>query len=37
MDLFFNTINKSKQNEIEELFSPYACNVKFLNYDITYK
>ncbi len=35
MDLFFNTINKSKQNEIEELFSPYACNVKFLNYDIT--
>ncbi len=35
MELFFNTINESKQREINELFSPFECNVKFLSYNIT--
>lgn len=35
MNLYFNTINQSKQKEITELFSPFDCEVKFLTYDIT--
>ena len=35
MELFFNTINEFKQREINELFSLFECNVKFLSYNIT--
>ncbi|MDD4437678.1 MAG: non-canonical purine NTP pyrophosphatase [Tissierellia bacterium] len=35
MELFFNTINKTKQCEITELFAPFDCDVKFLDYNIT--
>ena len=35
MNLYFNTINKSKQKEITELFSPFDCDIKFLTYEIT--
>lgn len=35
MELFFNTINKTKQSEIVELFSPFDCDMKFLDYNIT--
>lgn len=34
-ELFFNTINKSKQSEIMELFASFECVVKFLDYSIT--
>lgn len=34
MELFFNTINPTKQREISELFAPYVCEVKFLNHNV---
>ena len=34
-ELFFNTINTTKQSEIRELFAPFDCDVKFLDFNIT--
>lgn len=34
-ELFFNTINATKQSEIRELFAPFDCDVKFLDFNIT--
>lgn len=33
-ELFFNTTNPTKREEIEELFSKYYCSIKFLDYKI---
>ena len=35
MILYFNTVNATKQKEINELFAPFKCDVKFLNYQVT--
>ncbi|MBK7105032.1 MAG: hypothetical protein IPH62_07100 [Ignavibacteriae bacterium] len=34
MKIYFNTINNTKKKEIDEIFKPCQCDIKFLSYEI---